>query len=207
MILIPNFAFRSVADFLAYDLLYDQIDTFILYPIDDWLTKRLSAKKARERWLFCTKFMYHYINPALEVLFLRKYQNQKQKEKMGEFVRETIEFRVRKIQSLNRWHGEVLQDIIKRLRSITFVVGYPEDLLSPTKIEEIYGQLVFDDTRNNVEQAESVYKQFKKIQRERASNKLRKFVQLASSDAYGFNYIESDNILCKDFIQEIIEDC
>lgn len=192
------FVDRIVADYLVYDFLYDQIKSFIVYPSDDFLKTLYGSNKAQERWLACMLKFYDYMGPALDFLYLQKYRDDSLRDSMESFAHETIEFAIKKVKAENRWEDKVLQDIIQRLRSIKFYVGYPDEFTDPHVIEEMYRGVKFDAHQSYAEILDEIYKNFFQILREPATSKTRKFTEfkILKRPMKRFRYLPEEDIMC-----------
>lgn len=186
---------RIVADYLAYDFLYRQTISFVVYYSDEWLTKIDGVKKAEQRWLQCVDYFYYYMRPGLEFTYLQSYEDQKYRKSMEIFARQTIEFAVKKLKATNRWEEKILQDVVKRLEAIKLVVGYPDEFLDPKAIDEIYSGIKIGIERNYAKMYREMYKNYYALLREPTSER-RKLKELASAEYHSFKYSAEDNIMC-----------
>lgn len=182
----------DIANYLVYDFLYTQSQSFILYAADDYKTQKRGAKKAQERWQQCMGQFSRYMRPAQEFLYLETYRDQTLKEAMINMAQQTINFAVEKILPKSQWEEKVKREVMTRLRNIRITVGYPDDFVSPEKIEEIYRTLKFGDELNYAELMYEMEILYQQIIREPTTSKTRKAIALRKL-THGFEYIIVDD--------------
>lgn len=182
---------RAVADFLVYDLLFNNIDTFIVYPDDEWHQVFNSNKKALERWKICLDNLKGYVRPVVDFIYLQRYRNEKLEASMETLIREAIEFAVKKITNEGKLEENALKNVTEHLRSIKIAHGYRNASLDPEKIEELYAEQEFDSVLIS-----QLSESFSRILREPKSSESHKFaVSLADLD-----YFPRENKLSNSFV-------
>lgn len=133
---------------------------------------------------------------ALDFMYQQQYRNEEMEESIKSLGLEVIEFCIKKIKKENRYGDEVFQDVVKRLRSIKFVIGFPN--IDSDKLEDLYGDLKFGDEFNYAEITDRIEINHYKVNREPAASKTRKLIELLPQGyKNSFNYFPEEDILSK----------
>lgn len=179
--------------------MYSQAELVVVYKDDKWEQWSRSVKKSLERWDQCVEIFSDSMNPALMFLFFAKYGDEKQQKSIQEFIRESIEFAVKKVKAESRWEDEVNKELINRISSIKLVAGYPDGFLEPKKIEELYANLRMNDDQKFVNMTLEIKFNHQKELLEPLQSERRKLIDSTVYYTHNFQYSPYDDIMCKSF--------
>lgn len=179
---------------MAYDFLYRQSETFIVYVTDKYREQNTGAVKSRERWHTCTNLFFDNMSPALAFLYLLNYKDDELKDSMEIFSRETIEFAIKKVEA-SEWQENVIEDVVERLQSIKLIVGYSDELIDPKVIEEIYSGLNLTDELTYSQRYWEVWKYHYRLERQLESMNSRKLSKQTHGSDHKFKYSSDHNTL------------
>lgn len=177
-------------------MLHLQSDIFIFYSEDKWTALAGGVKRAPERWKHCMDIFHDSMSFALDFLYLRKSKNKKLKTSLERFARENVDFAIKKIKSSSQLNKQVLQDVIERLEKVKIIAGYPEEILDPKRIEEIYAELNFNDELSYARITNDIYQHFERLSREPIDSQIGKLVQLRPNQGDRFKYSPYEDVLC-----------
>lgn len=111
-----------------------------------------------------------------------------------EFTKEVVGDLIAEVKELN-FNDDAKQDVLEKLNTIQYIIGYPEEILNLRKIEEFYGELELNGTEGIVETYLTIIKYTQMIQNNPKSNWKRKLIELALR--YNIKYYTDENKLCE----------
>lgn len=179
---------------MVYDFLREENAGFRVYADDKYRIARIGTKRPLERWDRCTKMLLVNMTPALHALFLQQNFDQNTEESLRKLVNETIEFALKKFRAEILWGEEIRKDISERLQSIKVVFGYSNELFSPELLEELYGDVDFD--QNFIKVSHAITNLVRKLKREQST---RQLLNLRKAGVQKFTYRSTENLLCNYF--------
>ncbi|CAO1421540.1 unnamed protein product [Diamesa tonsa] len=119
--------------------------------------------------VFMTAFMQNhkeaFIVPALDALYAKKYRKPEIQKAAELFAREVVEDVIEKIRETSV-NTTVLDDVIEQLRNLNYVMGFPEEILDDSKMDEFYEELDLVGSEDLVTTYLAIEKHFKTIENE-----------------------------------------
>ena len=170
---------------------------FVVYAFDDLEEKQQKTHKSKQRWEQCVDFVAKIFGPALHSLYALKYFNLEVQKSAKNFTKEAVEEYIKNIIEIDSedFTFEVKRDLIEKLNSTDYIIGYSDEVLNLKKIEELYDDLDLNETEALVETYQKLEFYDQKIGNLPYSNWKKKLhVQSREKE---IKYFTDDNILCK----------
>lgn len=179
----------------------DHKEAFIVYPFNKEDAIFRGTKQERQRFEQCIDKMRHYGRPALDALYAKKYRKPNIQTAAVTLAKEVVEDVIEKLKETNL-NTTIIEDVTEHLRNLNYIMGFSEDILDDSRLNEFYDELDLEGTEDLVTTYLGMEKHFRKIENEPKDDWKQKLDQLVKQESVK-NYLE-DKILCKKLI-EVIE--
>ena len=190
--------FRTIADVFMTAYMQSHKGAFIVYPFSREIAKDQGTKQERQRFEQCIDKLRHFSRPALDALYAKKYRKPEIQKAAELFAREVVEDVIEKIKETNV-NSTVLEDVIDHLRNLNYIMGFPEEILDDSKMDQFYDELDLDGSEDLVTTYLEIERHFKKIENEPKDDWKQKLDRLMKE--HSVKSILEDKILCKKLIE------
>lgn len=178
-----------MANAFAFKQLHRFKSLFIVYAFDELEKKVEGTEKSKQRWEQCLGLLFNNFAPVVQSLYASKYYDINIQKSAMDFTKEVVQDYIAEISD------EADEDIIEKLNSIDYVIGYPKEVSNLKKIEEFYDELDLDGTEGFVATFLEMENYDQKIRNNPSSDWKRKLQVLCIQ--YDNKYFAEYNILCK----------
>ena len=185
---------RTLADIFAFNFLYANKHLFIVYSFDEYEGQQEGSKKSQQRWEQCITHLHQFFGPASRALYAEKYFDKEVKDSAKELIKEVVRDLSTEVNKLNISDDAKL-DLLNKLDTVQYVIGYPEEFLDLQMIEKFYEDLELNGTEGTVETLLKIESYAWKILDSPNSNRKDKLMEFVSEEH--ITYYANDNILCK----------
>ncbi|CAO1412737.1 unnamed protein product [Diamesa tonsa] len=184
---------RILANIFALRLLYDYKELFLVYSFDDFQKRFYGRLKSYQRWEQCMRHLLYHHGPALEALHAKKYFNVEVQDSVKDFTKEAVHDFIAEVNKLDI-DNDTKQDLVAKLKTIKYAIGYPEEVLDLQKVEEFYEELDLNGTEGLVETYLKMEQNTNKINKNPNTNWKKKLIKMLKK-IYLPTFITDDNIL------------
>ena len=185
---------RTLADLFAFYFLYFNKDVFIVYPFDEYEGQIYGSKKSKQRWEQCVLYLDEFFGPVLQALYAKRYFDKDVQDSAKELTKEVVRDFTAEVSKFNI-SDEAKQDVVEKLNTIRYIIGYPEEFLDLKKIEEFYDDLELNGTEGIVETYFKIQSYAWKIQDSPNSGWKKNLIKFIYVEQ--MKYFADDNIFCK----------
>ena len=185
---------RTIADIFVFYYLHFNKDLFIVYSFDEYEGDARGAKKSKQRWEQCISHIRQFLGPVLQALYAERYFDKDVQDSAKELTKEVVKDFTAEVSKFNI-SDEAKLDVVEKLNTIQFIIGYPEELLDLKKIEELYEDLELNGTEGVVETYVTIQSYAWKSPNGIVSNWKNKLIEFVFQDQ--ITYYPDDNIFCK----------
>lgn len=166
---------------------------FIVYAFDENEKLKDGTEKSKQRWEQCINHVSITYRKALQALYAKRYFNKEIHDSAKDFAKEAVTDVISELNSRSM-DDDAKHDVIEKLKTIQYVIGYPDEVLDLQKIEEFYKDLELNGTEEIVESFLKIENFKFKIWNSPKSNWKKKLYDKFTED---LKYYIDDNILCK----------
>ena len=152
------------------------------------------TKKSKQRWEQCMLKLFATYGPALQALYAVRYFDNKVHEAAKNFTKEAVKDVIAELKNRDI-HDDAIEELVEKLESIHYNIGYTDKVLNLQKIEEFYKDLKLIGDEEIVETFLKIENYDRKISNDPESNWKRKLKSKTSE--VEIKYFTDDNILCK----------
>ncbi|CAO1378141.1 unnamed protein product [Diamesa hyperborea] len=124
--------------------------------------KRLGTIKSKQRWEQCVLYLYNNFGPALKALYAAKYYEKEVYESVKSLMKEAVKDLIGEINKLDI-KDEAKLDVVERLNTARYIIGYPVEVLDLQIIDDFYKELELDETNGVVESFLKIERYNKKL--------------------------------------------
>ena len=179
----------------------DHKEAFIVYPFNKENAIDRGTKQERQRFEQCIDKLRNYLRPVLDALYAKKYRNQDIQKAAETFAKEVVEDVIDKIKETNL-NSTIIEDVIEHLRNLNYIMGFSEEIIDDSKMNEFYDELYLEGSEDLVTTYLKLAKHFHKIENEPKDDWKQKLDHLVKEHSVK-NFLE-DKILCKKSIEVIL---
>lgn len=170
--------------------LYNQRNNFLVYSLDP----NLGRKQSYQRFEQCIFTLKKKIRPAMEALFASKYFDPIAQQAAKEMTQEAVNDILKDLRINTILSKTLGNDLIERLQNITLIIGYCDEVLNISLIDEIYEELGLRGNESFVITELHLKKHNRKMISEKRTSLIRRLDTL--SKEYKVALYIDENILC-----------
>ena len=172
----------------------DHKETFIVYPFDMENAIQRGTLQERQRFEQCIDKLRQYGRPALDALYAKKYRKQDIQNAAESFAREVVEDVIEKIKE-TKLNSTIIEDLTEHLRNLNYIMGFSENIINDSKINEYYDELDLVGSEDLVTTYLELERHFHKIENEPKEDWKQKLDHIVKESSV--KNILNEKILCK----------
>ena len=185
---------RTLADVFAFRFLLVNKHLFIVYPFDELEKVYKGTSKSKQRWEQCILHLSGNYGPALQALYAERYFNKEVQESALDFIKEVVRDIIGEVKNLDI-NEDAKLDVVKKLNTAHYIIGYPEEVLDLEKIKKFYDKLELNGTEGIVETYLKIESFNENIKNRPKSNWKKKLIEWSLQQE--IKYYTDDNIICE----------
>lgn len=190
------FYFRSIANDVAVNFLYENKQFFIVYAFDKQDSTNLHVKKSVQRFQRCILHLFFRAAPALQAYAAKTYFNKDIQDSAKEMTQEVFNDLIRKLDTkIQIEDSKVKERLIENLKRIKISVMFPDEVLNDTIIENVYDDLDIDDSKSAIQIFLNLTLYNQRMNNERKSYWKKRLNTI--SEVYNVMLLKEENLLGK----------
>ena len=199
---------RLFANIFHFRFLLEFNEIYSLYFVNAFENELWGVQNAQQRFEQCVTTVRTRIPVAFTSLLIKRFTNQKMIEDAHDIANRTMKIIINDVEKDETLPYENKQYMLKKLRSLKIIFGYPEELLFDKNVEHVYKNLDLSGnetfTKLLIEtftfskiQTFSNFVKYDNIHFER--NKASQWIDYTTEDEYEIPLynIDDDNTICK----------